>query len=87
MTTIRAAMLYEAECWSTKRRHIQQISATEIHMLCWIYGHTRLDRVRNKNIHDRLGVASIEEKLIQHQLRWIEHVHRRPQTHWCKEAP
>jgi hypothetical protein len=47
-------------------------------MLRWIYGHTRLDRVRNDDIHDRLGVAPIKEKLIQHRLRWFEHAHRRP---------
>jgi hypothetical protein len=33
-------------------------------MLRWICGHTRLDRVRNDDIRDRLGVASVEEKLI-----------------------
>jgi hypothetical protein len=43
----------------------------------WIYGHTRLDRVRNDDIRDRLGVVPIEEKLIQHWLRWFGHVHRR----------
>jgi hypothetical protein len=47
-------------------------------MLRWIYGRTRLDRVRNNGIRDRLGVAPIEEKLIQHRLRWFGHVHRRP---------
>jgi hypothetical protein len=47
-------------------------------MLRWICGHTRLDRVRNDDIHDRLEVASIEEKFIQHRLRWFELVHQRP---------
>jgi hypothetical protein len=78
---IRPAMLYGAKCWSTKRRHIKQLSVAEIHMLRWICGLTRLNRVRNDDIHDRLGVAPIEEKLIQHRLRWFEHVHRRPQRH------
>jgi hypothetical protein len=32
-TAIRPAMLYGAECWSTKRRHVQQLSVTEMHML------------------------------------------------------
>ena len=77
-TTIRPAMLYGAECWPTKRRHIQQLSVAEMRMLRWICGHTRLDRVRNDDIRDRLGVAPIEEKLIQHRLRWFGHVHRRP---------
>ena len=77
-TAIRPAMLYGAECWPTKRRHIQQLSVAEMRMLRWICGHTRLDRVRNDDIRDRLGVAPIEEKLIQHRLRWFGHVHRRP---------
>ena len=51
-------------------------------MLRWIYGHTRRDRVRNDDIRDRLGVAPIEEKLVQHWLRWFGHVQRRP-----SEAP
>ena len=59
----RPAMLYGAECWPTKRRHIQQLSVAEMRMLRWICGHTRRDRVRNDDIRDRLGVASIEESL------------------------
>ncbi|RCV13281.1 hypothetical protein SETIT_2G334300v2 [Setaria italica] len=77
-TAIRPAMLYGAKCWPTKRQHVQQLSVAEMRMLCWIYGHKRRDRVRNEDVHDRLGVAPIEEKLIQHQLRWFGHVQRRP---------
>lgn len=51
-------------------------------MLRWICGHTRMDRVWNDDICDRLGVAPIEEKLVQHRLRWFGHVQRRP-----SEAP
>jgi hypothetical protein len=42
-TAIRPAMLYGAECWPTKRRHVQQLSVAEIRMLRWICGHTRID--------------------------------------------
>ena len=77
-TAIRPAMLYGAECWPTKRRHVQQLSVAEMRMLRWICGHTRMDRVRNDDIRDRLGIAPIEEKLIQHRLRWFGHVQRRP---------
>jgi len=49
-TTIRPAMLYGAECWPTKRRHVQQLSVAEMHMSCWICGHTRRDRIRNDDI-------------------------------------
>ena len=46
-------------------------------MLRWICGHTRKDHVRNDDIRDKLGVAPIEEKLIQHRLRWFGHLQRR----------
>jgi hypothetical protein len=36
------------------------------------------ERVRDHDIRDHLGVAPIEEKLIQHRLRWFGHVQRRP---------
>ena len=62
---IRPAMLYGAECWPTKRRHVQQLSVAEMRMLRWICGHTRRDRVRNDDIRDRLGVAPIESKYIK----------------------
>jgi hypothetical protein len=32
-TVIRPAMLYGAECWPTKRRHVQQLSIAEMRML------------------------------------------------------
>ena len=47
-------------------------------MLQWFCGHTRRDRVRNEAIRERVGVAPIEEKLTQHQLRWFGHIQRRP---------
>uniref|UniRef100_A0A0A9DNS0 Uncharacterized protein n=1 Tax=Arundo donax TaxID=35708 RepID=A0A0A9DNS0_ARUDO len=47
-------------------------------MLRWMCGHTRKDRIRNDDIHDRVGVAPIEEKLVQHRLTWFEHIQRRP---------
>ena len=71
-------MLYGAECWPTKIRHVQQLSVAEMRMLRWICGHTRMDRIQNDDIRDRLGVAPIEEKLVQHRLRWFGHVQRRP---------
>jgi hypothetical protein len=36
------------------------------------------DRVRNDDIRDRVGVAPIAEKLIQHRLKWFGHIQRRP---------
>jgi hypothetical protein len=77
-TTIRPAMLYGVECWPTKRRHVQQLGVAEMRMLWWICGNIRRDRVRNDDIRERLGVAPVEEKLVQHRLRWFEHIQQRP---------
>jgi hypothetical protein len=68
-TVIRPAMLYEIECWPTKRRHVQQLSVAEMHMLRWICDNTRRDWVQNNDIRERLGVAPVEEKLVQYRLR------------------
>jgi hypothetical protein len=70
--------LYGAECWPTKRWHVQQLSVAEMRMLRWICGNTRRDWVRNDDIRERLGVAPVEEKLVQHRLRWFGHIQRRP---------
>jgi hypothetical protein len=77
-TAIRPVMLYGAECWPTKRRHVQQLSVADMRMLRWICGNTRRDRVRNDDIRERLGVTPIEEKLVQHRLRWFGHMQQRP---------
>jgi hypothetical protein len=54
------------------------LSITEMRMLQWIFCHTRRDRVRNDNIRKRLGVAPVEEKLVQHHLRWFGHIEWSP---------
>jgi hypothetical protein len=36
-----------------------------------ICGHTRKDQIRNKVIRDRLGVAPVNKKLVQHRPRWF----------------
>jgi hypothetical protein len=77
-TAIRPAMLYGAKYWPTKRRHVQQLSIVKMCMLRWICDHIRRDRIQNDDIHERLGVALVEEKLVQHHLRWFEHIQRRP---------
>jgi hypothetical protein len=63
-TVIRPAILYRAECWPTKRRHVQQLSVAEMCMLRWICGHTRKHQIRNDDIRERLGVTPVEEKLV-----------------------
>jgi hypothetical protein len=74
---IWSAILYRVKYWHTKRWHVQQLSVAEMRMLRWICGHIRRDRVWNNNIRERLVVTQVEEKLVQHRLRWFEHIQRR----------
>jgi hypothetical protein len=77
-TAIRPTMMYGTKYNATKRQHIQKMSVAEMQMLRWICGHTRKDRIRNDNIRDKLGVTPIQEKLVQHRLRWFGHIQRMP---------
>jgi hypothetical protein len=52
------------------------MSVVEMRMLRWICDHTRKDRIKNDDIMDKLGVASIQKKLVQHRLRWFGYIQR-----------
>jgi hypothetical protein len=47
-------------------------------MLRWICDNTRRDRVWMYDICKRLEVTPIEEKFVQHHLRWFGHIQWRP---------
>ena len=57
-----------------KRHHAQKMSIAKMRMLCWMFGNTGRDKVRNEDIHTKIGVASIEEKMRENRLRWFGHV-------------
>ncbi|PKA58475.1 ataxia telangiectasia mutated family protein [Apostasia shenzhenica] len=71
-------MIYGAECWPVKRKHINKINIAEMRMLRWMCGYTRKDKMINKYIQKKVGVAPIEHKLRESRLRWFGHLNRRP---------
>ncbi|PHT48029.1 hypothetical protein CQW23_12237 [Capsicum baccatum] len=75
--TVRPAMLYGAECWPVKHVHIQKLKVAEMRMLHWMCGLTKWDGFRNEIIRDKVGVASVEDKMREGRLRWFGHVMRR----------
>ncbi len=62
-TAIRPAMSYGSECWPMKEPYVSKIRVVEMKMLSWMSGHTRLDKVRNENIREKVGVVPIKNKL------------------------
>ncbi|OIT29634.1 dna polymerase eta [Nicotiana attenuata] len=71
---IRPTMLYGAKCWPVKNPHVQKIKVAEMRILRWMCGHTRLDKIRNEVIRDKVGVAPVEDKMREVRLRWFGHV-------------
>ena len=45
-------------------------------MLRWMYEHTRMDKIRNEYIKEKVGIMFVEKKLRETHLRWHRHVHR-----------
>ncbi|XP_070035700.1 uncharacterized protein [Nicotiana tomentosiformis] len=74
---VRPAMLYWAECWQVKISHIQKMKVAEMRMLRWMCGHTRMDKIRNEVIRERVGVTPVDDKMREARLRWFGHVRRR----------
>ncbi|KAL3343306.1 hypothetical protein AABB24_027051 [Solanum stoloniferum] len=74
---VRPAMLYGAECWPVKNTHVHKMHVAEMRMLRWMCGHTRSDKIRNEVIREKVGVASVVDKLREARLRWFGHVKRR----------
>ncbi|XP_070029668.1 uncharacterized protein [Nicotiana sylvestris] len=60
---VRPTMLYGAKCWPVKIAHVQKMKVAEMRMLRWMCGHTRLDKIRNEVIRDKVDVAPIQDKM------------------------
>lgn len=82
--SIRPALMYGAECWSTTKKHEQALHVAEMKMLRWSGGVTREDYIQNVYISGSFKTAPIQEKLLEGHLRWYGHVMRRPQQHMTR---
>ena len=40
-------------------------------------GHTTIDKIRNYELRERLGIVPLSEKLHENRLGWFEHVKRK----------
>lgn len=83
---VRPVALYGSACWPALTTHEQALNTMEMRMLQWRLGITRRDRVTNKDIRKRLGVAPIKEKMLESRLRWYGHVIRSDENSVAKTA-
>lgn len=83
---VRPAMTYGAETWSIKKTQEKKLNVAEMKMLRWACGHTRLDRIENREIRERVKVTEIHKKIQEKRLRWYGHVLRREENHVTKRT-
>ena len=73
-TAIKLAMVYGAECWAVRKKEERKLHTTEMRMLRWARGNTRLDHVRNVDIWKEAHMYPMAEFLREKRLRWFGHV-------------
>ena len=85
-TVIRPAMIYGAETWALKKIHEKRLEVAEMRMLRWSLGVTRLDRIRNEVIRNKLKVMEVTKKIQERRLQWYGHVMRRDEEYVGKKV-
>ena len=73
---IKPVMVYGAECWAVRKKEERKLHTTEMRMMQWARGKTRLDHVRNVDIWKDAHMYSMAEFLREKRLRWFGHVRR-----------
>ncbi|XP_070013999.1 uncharacterized protein [Nicotiana sylvestris] len=53
------------------------MKVAKMRMLRWMRGHRRMDKIRNKDIREKVGVAPLEDKMREARLRWFGHIQRK----------
>ena len=76
---INPIAIYASESWTLRAEDNRELLVFEMRCLRSILGVTRLDRLRNDDIRERLGIRSnILDTIKERRLRWFGHVVRRP---------
>lgn len=70
---IHLALPYGAKCWPYTSRNEQTLHVTEMRMLRWTPGFTRMDWVRNLDVRNKFGAIPIQDKMLKSCLRWYDY--------------
>ena len=61
-TVVRPALMYGAEIWALKKAQENKLEVSEMRMLRWMCGVTKLDKIRNERIRGTTKVGEPQRK-------------------------
>ena len=70
-TAINPAVVYGAECWAVRNKEERKLQATEMCMLRWARGMTRLDHVKNVDIWKEAHMYWMAEFLTEKEVEKV----------------
>ena len=73
-TVVRSALMYGAQTWALKEAQENKLEVTEMRMLRWMCGVTKLDKIRNERIRGTTKEGEITKKVRERRLKWYGHV-------------
>ena len=60
-TVARPALMYGAETWALKKAQENKLEVAEMRMLRWMYGVSKLGKIRNKRMRPFRGTTNVGE--------------------------
>jgi len=86
-TMVLSVLLYNSETWTLKQTQENRLRVFEMSCLRRIAGVTRRDRIRNKEVCDRVGLLQdIANRIQQQRMQYFGHVQRMDHTRYPKLA-
>lgn len=82
-TIVQNISTYGSEIWTINKKCERRLKSLEMNYWRRSCGISRLDRIRNEDIKERMDVQeSIIDVIEQKQLLWYGHLRRMPDTRW-----
>lgn len=80
---VESILTYGCEAWSMNASLYAKVRTVEMDFWRRCLQLTRLDRVRNEVVRERMGVEeTISGRIGKRRLRWYGHCRRMPEEHW-----
>jgi len=79
-------MLRGGGTWPVRKESVVALQRAEMRVVRWICGVGLEDRLRSRELRERLRVDDIALVLRQNRLRWYGHVLRKDDDDWVKKC-